>query len=109
MHLCSATAVIGNKVKGRVKAGVKAGVNGQCRMRRSNLIRLPAHMPTNPNSKVTSVSIRFPDGDYLRLKHEQQKISELAGFEPSLNVLVLRLVSEALDARDEKRKLAGLD
>ena len=64
-------------------------------------------MPTNPNNPVTSVSIRFPEGDYLRLKHEQAAAAELAGFEPSLNVLVLRLVSEALDARELKRKLAG--
>lgn len=65
-------------------------------------------MPTNPNSKVTSVSVRFPEGDYLRLKHEQATVTEIAGFEPSLNVLVLKLVAEALDAREQKRKLAGL-
>lgn len=64
-------------------------------------------MPTNPNSKVTSVSVRFPEGDYLRLKHEQTTVTEIAGFEPSLNVLVLKLVAEALDAREQKRKQAG--
>lgn len=82
---------------------------GRYRMRRINPIRLHPLMPTNPNSKVTPVSIRFPEGDYLRLKHEQAQIAELAGFEPSLNVLVLRLVAEALEAREHRRKRAGLD
>lgn len=72
-----------------------------------NLICLLSDMPTNPNSKVTSVSVRFPEGDYLRLKHEQAAVTEIAGFEPSLNVLVIKLVAEALDMRDQKRKLAG--
>lgn len=66
-------------------------------------------MTTTPINKATSVSIRFPEGDYLRLKHEQKLVTELAGFEPSLNVLVLRLVAEALDVREAKRKQAGGD
>lgn len=38
-----------------------------------------------------------------RLKAEQKQVALLAGFEPSLNVLITRLVTEALDLREQQR------
>ena len=61
--------------------------------------------PIKPASEkpAISVSIRLSQEDYDRLKAEQKQVALLAGFEPSLNVLITRLVTEALDLREQQR------
>lgn len=72
-------------------------------MTQFNLIHLDSIMaaPTknDADKPAISVSIRIPQVDYDRLKEEQQTVAKLAGFEPSLNILINKLITEALEYR----------